>query len=387
MNHSPFKGNQVETSYGLALAIVKSAKDAGAIRVNVSADGIQPGQVAVEALSVGDARLVVAAANRDKLFRDSNKKFSRHHLAKIPKVLQVENLVSGKTATASSSSPQHPPIHAIDGDSQTRWCPKDGSTGHSWQVDLGGPRDLKSAKIIWQTAGKYQYIVEGSADGANWVMLSDQSKKQDAQQEHNLAFDRKGIRHVRITTTGLSNGLWGTFSEVEIHGVMVDGPGTTPTASASMTGTGVMIVAPVFKHGSGQHTDSVVASRNKKPPTWSEKEARNVVMDEAKKLGLEFSTDGEMPMGMDGVSKTGKIVFEILTSEDVPDRTDNTDRITDFLAAAQKLAEELKTKSGDYVAGVFYDPLAAKGTVADEEPLRAQVRDFIAWLKKEKNLK
>jgi hypothetical protein len=39
------------------------------------------------------------------------------------------------------------------------------------------------------------------------------------------------------------------------------------------------------------------------------------------------------------------------------------------------------------VAGVFYDPLAAKGTVADEEPLRAQVRDFIAWLKKEKNLK
>jgi beta-galactosidase len=387
MNHSPFKGNQVETSYGLALAIVKSAKDAGAIRVNVSADGIQPGQVAVEALPVGDARLVEAAANRDKLFRDSNKKFSRHHLAKIPKVLQVENLVSGKTATASSSSPQHPPIHAIDGDSQTRWCPKDGSTGHSWQVDLGGPRDLKSAKIIWQTAGKYQYIVEGSADGANWVMLSDQSKKQDAQQEHNLAFDRKGIRHVRITTTGLPNGLWGTFSEVEIHGVMVDGPGTTPTASASMTGTGVMIVAPVFKHGSGQHTDSVVASRNKKPPTWSEKEARNVVMDEAKKLGLEFSTDGEMPMGMDGVSKTGKIVFEILTSEDVPDRTDNTDRITDFLAAAQKLAEELKTKSGDYVAGVFYDPLAAKGTVADEEPLRAQVRDFIAWLKKEKNLK
>jgi hypothetical protein len=31
--------------------------------------------------------------------------------------------------------------------------------------------------------------------------------------------------------------------------------------------------------------------------------------------------------------------------------------------------------------------LTAKGTVADEEPLRQQVRDFIAWLKKEKNLK
>jgi hypothetical protein len=86
------------------------------------------------------------------------------------------------------------------------------------------------------------------------------------------------------------------------------------------------------------------------------------------------------------VDQTGKIVFEILTSEDVPDRTDNTDRITDFLAVAQKLTQELKTKSGDYVVGVLYDPLAAKGTVADEEPLRAQVRDFIAWLKQENKL-
>ena len=379
MNHAPFKGNQVETSYGLALAIVKSGKDAGAIRVNVSADGIQPGQVTVEALPLGDARLVEAAASRDKLFRENNKKFSRHLLAKIK---HYGNLITGANTTASSSSSEHSPSHAIDGKPETRWCPKDGNIGHSWQVDLGGPRDLKSAKIIWQTSGKYQYTVEGSADGANWVMLSDQSKKQDAQQEHYLAFDRKGIRHVRITTTGLPNGLWGTFNEVEIHGVLVDGPKTTAKEATSMTGTGALIVAPVFKHGSGQHTDSVVASRNKKPPTWSEKGARNIVMDEAKKQGIEFTTDGQMPMGMDGVSKTGKIAFEVLTSEDVPDRIDNTDRITDLHGAAELLVKELKTKNGDYAIGVFYDPLVGEGTDPDDEPLRQQVRDFVAWLKK-----
>jgi hypothetical protein len=334
--------------------------------------------VAIEALLVGDARLVEAAANRNKLFRENSKKYSRHLLAKIQR---FGGLVAGASATASSSSPEYSPNHAIDGNPESRWCPKDGNTGHSWQVDLGVPRDLNSAKIIWQTAGKYQYTVEGSTDGANWVMLSDQSKKQDAQQEHDLAFDHKGIRHVKITTTGLPNGLWGTFSEVEIHGVMVDGPGTTPTASASMKGTGALIVAPVFKHGSGQHADSVVASRNKKPPTWSEKEARNVVMDEAKKMGLEFSTEGEMPMGMDGVSKTGKIAFEILTCEDVPDRIDNTDRITDLHGAAQQLVKELKTKNGEYLVGVFYDPLVANGEVPDEKPLRQQVRDFFAWQK------
>lgn len=383
MNHSPFKGDQVETSYGLALAIVESGKGAGTIQVNISADGVQPGQVTITTLSEGDARLVEAATTRDRLFRENNKKFSRHFLANIK---QFGNLAAGANAAASSSSPEHPASHAIDGNPETRWCPTDGNPGHSWQVDLGGPRDLKSAKITWQTARKYQYTVEGSADGTNWVMLSDQSNKQDAQQEHNLAFESKGIRHVKITTTGLPKGLWGTFNEVEIHGEMVDGPRQIPAAAAGMAGKGALIVAPVFKHGSGQHTDSVVASRNKKPPTWSEKDARNIVMDEAKKLGVDFTVEGEMPLGMDGVSKTGKIAFEILTSEDVPDQIDNTDRITDFHGAAEQLVKGLKTKNGEYIVGVFYDPLMGRGTAPDEEPLRQQVRDFGAWLKKEKYL-
>jgi hypothetical protein len=253
-------------------------------------------------------------------------------------------------------------------------------------VDLGGPRELNGAKIVWQTGNKYQYTVEGSTDGNNWVMLSDQSNKQEMQQEHNLAFVRKGIRHVRITTTSLPKNLWGTFPEVEIYGVIVDDPQSQGKAAVNMAGPGKVIVAPVFGHGPGQHADSVIVSRNKKPPTWSEKDARIVIADEAKRLGVEFSLEGEMPMGFDGVSKMGNIAFEILTSEDVPDRTDNTDRITDFLGSAQKLVEELRTKPGQQVVGVFYDPLVGKGAVADDEPLRQQVRDFVAWLKQEKHL-
>ncbi len=280
-NHSPFKGNQVETCYGRALVILKSTKKPGAMRVNISAEGVKPATATIATLSPEDTRLAEAATNRDKARRERNKKNSRHHLSKIAKVPQVENLVSGKTATASSS-----------------------------------------------------------------------------------------------------NG-----------------------------GSGLLTVAPVFKHGLGQHADSVVASRSKKPPTWSENDARRIVVDEAKRQGVTFVLDGRIPrvegirssrdgkassgesvsqqsapLVFDGVDQTGKIVFEILTSEDVPDRTDNTDRITDFLAAAQKLTEELKTKSGDYVVGVFYDPLTAKGSVADEAPLRQQVRDFVAWLKQENKL-
>ena len=152
------------------------------------------------------------------------------------------------------------------------------------------------------------------------------------------------------------------------------------------TAAGTITVAPVFKYGSGQHTDSVMASRNKKPPTWTEKDARILIAEEAKRLGVEFTLEGNLPRAegipaFDGATKSGKIAFEILTSDDVPDRIDNTDRLTDFLSAAEALAEELKAKPGDFVVGVFYDPLAGKGEIADPEPLRQQVRDFIAWLK------
>jgi beta-galactosidase len=176
--------------------------------------------------------------------------------------------------------------------------------------------------------------------------------------------------------------------------------------------TGTLTVAPIFKHGTGQHTDSVVASRNKKPPTWSEKDARILIAEEGKRHGVEFvlegslprvegiraSRDGKatsvqsdtaerpMPLVFDGVTKTGKIAFEILTTDDVPDRIDNTDQLTDLFTSAQRLAEELKAKSGVFVVGVFYDPLAGKGEIADQEPLRQQVRDFIAWLKTEKHV-
>ena len=378
-NHAPFKGNQVETFYGLCRVIVKSTKQAGAIQLKISAEGVDGAEAAMTTLAVGSPRLAALAAEREAAVRAKSKQYSRHHLAKIRR---IGNLVSGRNASASSSQKAYAPGHAIDGNRETRWCPKDGNTGHSWQVDLGGPRDLKGAKIIWQTANKYQYTVEGSADGSHWVMLSDQSNQQDKQQEHSLSFDHKAIRHVRITTTGLPKGLWGSFSEVEIYGVIVDDLQEQEAADVAMQAQGELTVAPVFKHGSGQHADSIIVSRNKKPPTWSEADARRVVVDEFNKQGLAFTVKGEMPMGFDGVSQTGNIAFEMLTAEDVPDRTDNTDHITDFFGAAQQRVEELRAQPGDYVVGVFYDPLVGKNGVPDEEPLRQQVRDFAKWLKK-----
>ena len=405
LNHEPFKGNQVRTFYGLCRVIVKSTKQKGAIRIAITAEGVEADPVSITTLPPDSPRLAAAAAEREARVRAKNKRLSRHRLAVVRR---FGELASGGKASASSAHSEHPPGHAIDGDPKTRWCPPNGNVGHSWQVDLGEPRELKGAKITWQTASVYRYIVEGSADGSNWVTLSDQSQRQDAQQDHHLSLNQKGVRYVRITTTGLPGGLWGTFSEVEITGVLVEDSQQLDAPLAKVLTTGEMTVAPVFRHGPGLHVDSIIESRNRKPPTWAKAAARDVVMDELKRQGLEFTTQGEMPriggilstrdgnaaesdadqaepiiLTFDGVSRKGKIAFEVLTSEDIPTITDNTDHILNLLGAARKLVAELETKPGGYTVGVFYDPMEGKGGVPNDEPLRMQVRDFVKWLKKQ----
>lgn len=398
LNHSPFTGSQVQTFYGLCRVIVKSTRKDGAIKVSVSADGVEAAQVEIKTLRVGNPLLQKERAEKAARVAAENKTYSRHRIA-FADTERVPNEKPGPAAKASASSSEtgHPPEHAIDGNPQTRWSPKDGNPGHVWQVDLGGPHDVRGIKILWQVTTAYQYKVEGSADGKNWGMLSDQTKRTAAGSPHQLNFNQSGIRYVRIVTTGLPKDLWGSFYEVEVIG--------KPAAQVAEAATGKMTVAPVFKHGTGQFADSVIVSRNKKPPVWSESAARKVVIEEAKRLGLELTVSGKKPrvsgiratrdgnagkipadtaitMEFDGVSKDGKIVFEVLTAQDVPDRTDNTDHVTDFFAAAKKLVAELDGKPGGYIVGVFYDPMEGKGTEPNDEPLRRQVRDFVQWLKK-----
>jgi putative heme-binding domain-containing protein len=139
------------------------------------------------------------------------------------KELVPVNLARGKRATATASQAGHPPEHAIDGSEETRWCSPDGSPGQSWQVDLGEPQELTGCQILWEMDDtRYQYKVEGSSDGTTWKMLSDQTSTDLREQSQRLKFSATGIRHVRISITGLTPGRWGSFFEVEVHGTKME---------------------------------------------------------------------------------------------------------------------------------------------------------------------
>ncbi len=133
------------------------------------------------------------------------------------------NIARGKKASASASQDGHPPEHALDSNPDTRWCSPDNNPGQWWQVDLGQPEELTGCRIVWEQDGvNYRYKIEGSPDGQKWQMLSDQTKTDDREQDRRLKFAAMQIQYVRLTTTQLTPGCWGSFFEFEVHGTKTE---------------------------------------------------------------------------------------------------------------------------------------------------------------------
>jgi len=171
-------------------------------------------------------------------------------------------------------------------------------------------------------------------------------------------------------------------------------------------------VAPIFRHGSGRGT---FAGDTLTPPaSLSEGEARQIIVEEAKRAGLTFSPDSrtvevELPKGenrqrklvktsikLDGTDTRRSISYEYISEADV--REWNTSTMWP-MGTAQSLRNGLETAKPAGVYAVFYDPndvapvvtnkkgqfdsagYQKRAVAACKQDLRAQVRDFIKWLK------
>jgi hypothetical protein len=204
-----FKGNSYHTYRGLCRVVIKSMKKAGAIQLTGSAEGLEAATVDI-VTKPGPAGLYGKPPPEGSTSRSQLAVFRR----------EVKLTTPGQKASAPQSQAGHDPSLAVDGDLESYWAPPDGNTGHAWQVDLGKPHEISGAKIVWQVDGnRYQYKVEGSADGKEWAMLSDQTKNELKTREHTVSIHNKDIRYVRVTPTGLPKNLWGCLSEVEVFGL------------------------------------------------------------------------------------------------------------------------------------------------------------------------
>jgi hypothetical protein len=131
----------------------------------------------------------------------------------------VPSLSMGKPATASSSEPNHPPALAVDADETSRWCAAGPSPEQWLAVDLGAAHDLSGVIIAWeQDRPGYRYRLEGSVDGVAWQVLSDQTANTFPDGTHRIDLAARGIRHLRIVTTGLPAGGWASIRDLRVMG-------------------------------------------------------------------------------------------------------------------------------------------------------------------------
>jgi hypothetical protein len=156
-------------------------------------------------------------------------------------------------------------------------------------------------------------------------------------------------------------------------------------------------VAPLFIHGEGRGGFGCVAVN---PPVFlSEDEARQVVQDEAKKAGIDFSADAltlkdmmvpvtdqfgflderdentkerkqkpnaqKRDLVLDGYDKQHDVAYQVVTRKDFADweTKDHTRSCSvssfDFKTTAQVLTNGLNHTKGKTIVAVFYDPAAS----------------------------
>jgi F5/8 type C domain len=115
------------------------------------------------------------------------------------------SLAQGKPLTASSSY-QPPwgavpsPDKALDGDINTAWIARDDDKAPVLTVDLGKSCSVDAVELLWEyDEPGYRYLIESSADGKTWSLLSDQRSNTFAEGRHLITAKSAALRFMRLT--------------------------------------------------------------------------------------------------------------------------------------------------------------------------------------------
>jgi len=129
------------------------------------------------------------------------------------------NLALNKPTTASTQfSAAYAASMATDNDPiNTRWCAINGTQGQWLMVDLGAVYSLKGSLVKWESNGVWQYKIESSTDGTNWMVVVNQTANTVPAQTYNDNFVNQA-RYIRITATTNQPGHWASIYDFEVFG-------------------------------------------------------------------------------------------------------------------------------------------------------------------------
>jgi hypothetical protein len=130
------------------------------------------------------------------------------------------NLALHEPATASSiEHAGREPGLICDGDQVTRWV--GGSAVYpQWnQIDLQTSHRIDTVVLYPYMARAYQFLLEGSLDGASYFTLSDKRDNTTGGDAITVSFAAQSARFVRITVVGASGYTagWTAIDEMQIY--------------------------------------------------------------------------------------------------------------------------------------------------------------------------
>jgi len=199
---------------------------------------------------------------------------------------------------------------------------------------------------------------------------------------------------------------------VLLHGCASRAPGQGNGGKGARVGQpAAVVVAPIFVHGEGRGSFGCVAIN----PPWflSEEEAREVIQQECASAGLDLTAPGPTtpsitmlhyewgywppkphaePVQWDMADQARRVHVEFVSTQDAEQWT-RTPSGTAYVADSRGAAERLVSSVADgsrraamQAYGVLYDPLPRiqtpeDGAAASRRELRAQVKDFLEWLR------
>jgi arabinogalactan endo-1,4-beta-galactosidase len=130
--------------------------------------------------------------------------------------LATKNWVSTDSGTGDASL-------AVDQEEATYWDAGSVSEDSWIQIDLGGTYPgMKKVEVVFPTlAGEYNYKLEGSSDGEQWITLSDHSEEPITGGEDVLIQNTLEVRYLKATLLNVSDGAIAGISEIRANNYLL----------------------------------------------------------------------------------------------------------------------------------------------------------------------
>ena len=84
---------------------------------------------------------------------------------------------------------------------------------------MEGVYTIERSVVRFERHANYRYRIELSMDGSHWVDAVDNAETESTEQIRTDHYPPATIgRYLRITYTGLPDGVWASHSEMEVYG-------------------------------------------------------------------------------------------------------------------------------------------------------------------------